>query len=88
MKLRHAIALSSIVFATAFSGMASAFFSTGSLATDVQSAVGTGNVVVLLDEGTATLVGNVETRVDANAAETAAINFPGVDSVINHLNVD
>jgi hypothetical protein len=88
MKIRHAVAISSIVFGTAFAGIASANISTGSLGTDVQSAIGSGTVTVFLSDGVATLVGNVEARTDSVAAESAALNFSGVDSVINHISVN
>ncbi|NND92615.1 MAG: BON domain-containing protein [Granulosicoccus sp.] len=85
MNIRKALSLSVLVLFAAMAGNVSANISTGSLATDVQSVVGTGNVSVILEDGVATLFGVVETRVDANAAEMAAANFEGVEEVINQL---
>lgn len=88
MKLRNTIATSILLAATAFAGTVSANTSTGSIDIDVQSAVGAGHVSVLVSDGVATLFGAVESRVDFNAAEYAAVNFEGVDRVQNHLSIN
>lgn len=59
----------------------------GSINAAVQFASGTGNVTVLLRDGTATLVGVVQSRVDANKAVKAAQSADGVDRVIDFINV-
>lgn len=88
MKIRNTIATSILVVATAFAGAASANLSTGSIDVDVQSAVGTGHVSVLVIDGVATLFGAVESAVDFNAAEYAAASYEGVDRVQNHLSIN
>lgn len=85
MKLRNS--LIALVLATAFAGVASASISTGSLGNDVQSAAGSGHVSVTLQNGVATLFGGVDSQVEANAAELAAADFPGVSKVISHISV-
>ena len=85
MKIRNTIAIASLIAATSFAGTASANVSSGSLAQDVQSAVGTGHVSVLVKDGVATLFGGTESRFDANAAEYAAANFEGIDRVDNRI---
>ncbi|NND93120.1 MAG: BON domain-containing protein [Granulosicoccus sp.] len=87
MKIRNTIALSTLVLAAVLSGSAAANLSTGSIGTDVQSAIGTGSVSVRVNDGVATLFGITETKVDSNAAERAAANFEGIDSVINLVTV-
>ena len=89
MKTRHALAATALIFATSFAGVSSANISTGSIATDVQSAIGTGTVSVTVnDAGLATLFGSVETRVDENAAKMAALEFPGVNEVQSSIIVN
>lgn len=87
MTPRTAISTSILVLGMAFAGLASANISTGSIGTDVQSAVSDGHVSVNVNDGVATLFGVVESRVDANAAEQAAASFDGVDKVISHISV-
>ena len=87
MSIRNTIATATLVIATTFAGLASANISTGSIGIDVQSAVSGGNVSVVVKDGTATLFGVVESRVDANAAVRAASSFTGVDQVINNITV-
>jgi hypothetical protein len=85
MKIRNTIAIASLIAASAFAGTASANLSTGSLVLDVQSAVGTGHVNVLVQDGVATLFGATESLFDANAAVQAAANFEGIDRVDNRI---
>lgn len=85
MKTLNTIALASLIAATAFAGTASANISTGSLATDIQSAVGSGHVSVVVQDGVATLFGGAESIYDAKAAEYAAANFEGIDRVDNRI---
>lgn len=59
----------------------------GSINNAVQFASGTGNVTVLLRDGTATLVGVVQSRVDANKAVKAAQSAEGIDRVIDFIKV-
>lgn len=87
MSIRNSIAAATFVIATSFASIASANISTGSIGIDVQSAVSDGNVSVVVKDGTATLFGVVESRVDANAAERAASSFTGIDKVINNITV-
>lgn len=87
MKIRNTLAASTLVLATAFAGIASANLSTGSIGTDVQSAAGSGHVSVSVKDGIAYLFGGVESRTDSNAAELAAANFDGVESVVNRIYV-
>ena len=73
-----ALALSAALVA----GPASAL-STGSLFTDVQSAVsGSGDVTVSVTDGVATLTGNTD-FISKAAAERAALASPEVDRVVN-----
>ena len=89
MKTRHALAATALILATSIAGVSSANTSTGSIATDVQSAVGSGIVgATVNDEGLATLFGSVETRVDENAAKMAALEFPGVNEVQSSIIVN
>ena len=85
MKTLNTIALASLIAATAFAGTASANLSTGSLAGDVQSAIGNGHVSVIVQDGVATLFGGAESRFDSNAAEMAALNYEGIDKVDNRI---
>lgn len=87
MTIRNTIAVSALVLATTFAGVASANLSTGSIGTDVQSAVGSGHVSVSVKDGVAYLFGGVESRTEYNAAELAAANFEGVKSVVNRIYV-
>ena len=59
----------------------------GTLRSDVQFASGTGNVTVLLKGSTATLVGVVNSRVDANKAVKAAQESEGIDKVVDYITV-
>jgi hypothetical protein len=85
MKTLNTIVLSSLLAATAFAGTASANLSTGSLALDIQSAVGTGHVSAVVQDGVATLFGNTESLYDAKAAEYAAANFEGIERVESRI---
>jgi hypothetical protein len=89
MKTRNSLSTPTLVLTIAMTGTATAAanLSTGSLGTDVLSAIGSGNVCVILQDGVATLTGIVETQVDANAAMTAAVRFQGVRKVINQISV-
>ena len=67
---------------------ASSIISTGNLAVDVQSAVGgDGAVRVSLDDGVATLTGNVQNTSVADAATRAALRHDDVDEVVDMLSV-
>lgn len=85
MTFRNIIAGSAIVLATTLSGIALAGTSTGSIGTDVQSAVNQGSVWVTVINGQAILYGSVESIVDSNAAERAAASFMGIDRVDNQI---
>jgi len=82
MKARTYIAAIALTLAA---GTATAGISTGSIGTDVQSAIGSGHASVILKDGVATLTGVVESQVDKNAAVAAAANFEGVDRVISNI---
>jgi hypothetical protein len=88
MTIRKTIAVPALLIAGLFAGAASASMSTGSLGTDVQSAAGSGHVTVKLIDGVATLMGGVDSQIEANAAERAAARFPGVEQVINRIDVN
>ncbi len=85
MKTLNTIALASLLAASAFAGTASANFSTGSLAGDVQSAIGSGHVSVIVQDGVATLFGGAESLLDSNAAEYVAANYEGIERVNNRI---
>ena len=82
MKTRNALAATTLILASSFAGISSANVSSGELAADIQSALGTGNISVdVNDNGVATLFGNVENRSDEQTAKVAALEFPGVTNV-------
>lgn len=89
MRYKNTLAISALALAAAFAAPISANVSTGSLANDVQLAAGSGSgpVNVTLKDGVATLIGNVETQTQANAAHHAAAAFPGVKTVQTYLAV-
>ena len=88
MKIRTphvcALALAAALGTSAVS--ASSLISTGNLVLDVESAVGSdGTINVSLEDGVATLTGNVENQRVAAAAEHAAERHPDVSEVIDLL---
>ena len=87
MKTRNTVAAAALVLATTFAGVSSANVSTGSIDLDVQSAANSAGVgVSVSDDGVASLFGNVDSRADEQAAKMAALEFPGVTSVISNIN--
>lgn len=85
MTHHHTFAALSLIMVTTFAHIVDASQSGASLNTEVQSAISTGQVRAVLKNGVATLYGNVEFRVDANAAAAAAARYDGVDTVINRI---
>ena len=75
------------VVCTGCTAMGSAESASCSIRGDVQSAAGPGNVSVLITDGTATLVGLVQSVVDANRAVRVAQDSGCVDRVIDHITV-
>ena len=87
MKIRNALSITTLILVASVAGTASANISTGSIAIDVQSAVSSGHVNVVVNDGIATLFGVVESTYDANAAKFAAAKFEGIKRVENLIYV-
>ena len=76
-------ALAAIALSAALAAGPASALSTGSLFLDVQSAVsGSGNVIVSVVDGVATLTGNAS-QLSKIAAERAALASPEVERVVN-----
>lgn len=89
MKLKSTLVVITLLMSLCCVGVASAqSASTAEIRSAVQSAIGTGNVTALVKNGTVTLVGNVDSSLDANKAESAVWNFDGIDCVHNHISVN
>ncbi len=83
MKTSIAVALALSLFA----GSASAFIRSDIVANEVNFAYTDGNVVVHMNGSTATLVGNVESALDANRVVQATLASEGVNRVINLISI-
>ena len=89
MKLKSTFLVITLLMSLCCVGLASAqSTSTAAIRSAVQSAIGTGNVTVVVKNDTVTLVGNVDSSLDANNAERAVRNFDGIDCVHNHISVN
>ena len=86
MKTR-VISAAALVLAAVLATPATAGISTGNLALDVRSAVGSeGTINVTLDDGVATLTGHTDHMGAAAAARRAAANHADVDTVVDLIN--
>ena len=84
MNVRNLIAAGTLVLSAAIAVPATASISTGNLGTDVQSALGSGgNVNVTVQDGVATLRGNVDTALTKLKVRQAALANADVDRVVD-----
>ena len=86
---RRLVAVTALVLAATTAVPAAASLSTGNLALDVQSALNSGgNVSVSLDDGVATLTGNVRSAGDAAKVRQAALANGDVERVVDLISHD
>ncbi len=88
MKIRHLVALSTLLMASTFAQVALADISAGVLNRVVNSAVSRGQVNAVLRNGVVTLHGYADTVIDKAHAERAALKLEGVNRVRNYIIVD
>ena len=81
------IAAFSVLVASACAVSSSSIPNLSQVRNDVRSAAGTGQVTILLRGSTATLVGQVKSITDANAAVRVAQNAEGIDRVLNRITI-
>ena len=81
------VAVATTFVCTGCAALASSQSNSCSIMGDVQSASGTGTVTALVRNDTATLVGLVQSRVDANNAVKAAQNYGCVTKVYDRITV-
>ena len=87
MKTSIKTALTALALTAVVAGPAAANLSGQSIEGAVQSAVTSGNVNVVVDNGVATLFGWVDSYSTENAAKQAALAFDNVDSVRDLITV-
>lgn len=80
-------ALTALVLTAIVAAPAAANVSGQSIDGAIRSAITTGNVSVVVNDGVATLFGWVEDQSTENAAKRAALAFDNVDSVIDRISV-
>jgi len=80
-------ALTAFALSAAIAGPAAANVGTQTINAEVRSAITSGNVNVVVNEGVATLFGWVEDHQAEQAAKQAALSFDNVDSIVDLITV-
>ena len=88
MKIRHTVAILTLLLTSAFTQVALASVDVCVLNRTVNSAMAQGNVHASFKDGVVTLIGRADTILDSKHAERAALKFDGVTRVRNRIIVD